>query len=74
MLDDVSSELDRDRNEFLFDFLRERENQCFITTTHPDWVLLARDDGSVDGTLEILNELARQEPRMAVERADEGGG
>lgn len=41
LLDDVSSELDPARNEYLFDFLRKRENQCFITTTHPNFVLLS---------------------------------
>lgn len=43
LLDDVSSELDRTRNEFLFDFLRSRDSQCFITTTHSDCVLLSSD-------------------------------
>jgi DNA replication and repair protein RecF len=43
LLDDVSSELDPARNEYLFDFLRGRDNQCFITTTHPGHVLLAAD-------------------------------
>jgi DNA replication and repair protein RecF len=43
LLDDVSSELDPERNEYLFDFLRQRENQCFITTTHPKFVLLSSD-------------------------------
>lgn len=43
LLDDVSSELDSTRNEFLFDFLRSRDNQCFITTTHPKHVLLDAD-------------------------------
>ncbi|RMH40325.1 MAG: DNA replication/repair protein RecF [Deltaproteobacteria bacterium] len=43
LLDDVSSELDPQRNMYLFDFLRERDNQCFITTTHPRHVLVDRD-------------------------------
>lgn len=43
LLDDVSSELDPERNEYLFDFLRLQENQCFITTTHPSFVLLSSD-------------------------------
>lgn len=43
LLDDVSSELDPTRNEYLFQFLRSRRNQCFITTTHPRHVLLATD-------------------------------
>lgn len=41
LLDDVSSELDRVRNEHLFRFLRDRgEGQVFITTTHRDHILL----------------------------------
>ncbi len=40
LLDDVSSELDATRNEYLFDFLRHGTSQCFITTTHPRHVLL----------------------------------
>ena len=44
LLDDVSSELDRERNRFLFDFLRQRtEGQVFITTTHRDYILLDED-------------------------------
>ncbi len=35
LLDDVSSELDPSRNEFLFEFLRSIDCQCFVTTTHP---------------------------------------
>jgi len=41
LLDDVSSELDRERNRYLFEFLRSRgEGQVFITTTHRDYILL----------------------------------
>jgi DNA replication and repair protein RecF len=40
LLDDVSSELDPQRNEFLFEHLAKLAGQCFITTTHPDHVLL----------------------------------
>jgi len=43
LLDDVSSELDPTRNKYLFEFLRRRRNQCFITTTHPRYVLLSDD-------------------------------
>jgi DNA replication and repair protein RecF len=43
LLDDVSSELDPSRNEYLFEFLRSRRNQCFITTTHPRYVLLSEE-------------------------------
>lgn len=44
LLDDVSSELDRERNRYLFDFLRARDQgQVFITTTHRDYILLDDD-------------------------------
>jgi DNA replication and repair protein RecF len=43
LLDDVSSELDPRRNEYLFEFLRVKRNQCFVSTTHPRHVL-ATDD------------------------------
>lgn len=44
LLDDVSSELDRERNRYLFDYLRTRtEGQVFITTTHRDYILLDLD-------------------------------
>jgi DNA replication and repair protein RecF len=43
LLDDVSSELDPRRNEYLFEFLRVRRNQCFVTTTHPRHVLASED-------------------------------
>jgi DNA replication and repair protein RecF len=56
LLDDVSSELDRVRNRFLFDFLRRRdEGQVFITTTHRDYILLEEDTAVFDvsdGTIE----------------------
>ena len=40
LLDDVSSELDPQRNAFLFEHLATLAGQCFITTTHPGHVLL----------------------------------
>ncbi len=40
LLDDVSSELDPARNEFLFEHLATLAGQCFITTTHSGHVLL----------------------------------
>jgi DNA replication and repair protein RecF len=43
LLDDVSSELDATRNEYLFEHLASLAGQCFITTTHHGQVLLARD-------------------------------
>jgi DNA replication and repair protein RecF len=50
LLDDVSSELDPTRNRFLFEYLAQRDGQCFITTTHPDFVLLS--EGRVDHTVQ----------------------
>ena len=43
LLDDVSSELDPDRNAYLFEFLAKRPGQCFITTTHSRHVLLTAE-------------------------------
>jgi len=44
LLDDVSSELDRERNRSLFQFLRSSsEGQVFITTTHRDYIHLEED-------------------------------
>jgi DNA replication and repair protein RecF len=43
LLDDVSSELDPSRNEYLFEHLAGLAGQCFITTTHGSHVLLHRD-------------------------------
>jgi DNA replication and repair protein RecF len=43
LLDDVSSELDPSRNEYLFEHLAKLAGQCFITTTHAGHVLLRRD-------------------------------
>ncbi len=43
LLDDVSSELDPARNEYLFHHLASLAGQCFITTTASTHVLLTRD-------------------------------
>ena len=43
LLDDVSSQLDATRNEYLFEHLARLAGQCFITTTHASHVLLHRD-------------------------------
>ncbi len=40
LLDDVSSELDRSRNRFLFDYLAQHQGQVFITTTHRGYIEL----------------------------------
>jgi DNA replication and repair protein RecF len=44
LLDDVSSELDAQRNRYLFEHLAPRAGQCFITTTHPGHVLIAASE------------------------------
>jgi DNA replication and repair protein RecF len=51
LLDDISSELDRERNRELFLFLQQLGGQVFITTTHLDHVLLESDrlDFSIEG-------------------------
>lgn len=36
LLDDITSELDSQRKNFFFRFLRERRGQVFVTTTDPD--------------------------------------
>ena len=40
LLDDVSSELDKKRNEQLMDFLMNRPGQIFISTTDPGYLEL----------------------------------
>ncbi len=58
LLDDVSSELDDTRNRTLFDFLRARKNQCFITTTAARHVLLDEsrcDFRVVEGHIERID-------------------
>lgn len=40
LLDDVSSELDRSRNRLLFELLSRLGGQVFLTTTHPEFILL----------------------------------
>jgi DNA replication and repair protein RecF len=43
LLDDVSSELDPARNQYLFEHLATQAGQCFITTTHETHVLLTQN-------------------------------
>ena len=53
LFDDVSSELDRDRNRHLFAFLQSMGGQVFITTTHRDYIHIDEhraDYSVVDGT------------------------
>ena len=51
LLDDVSSELDRTRNRRLFELLGRLGGQVFLTTTHPEFILLESDrvDFGVEG-------------------------
>jgi len=51
LLDDVSSELDRGRNRKLFELLTVLGGQVFLTTTHPEFILLEgrRVDFQVQG-------------------------
>lgn len=44
LLDDVSSELDRARNRRLFELLARTAGQVFLTTTHPEFILLDDDE------------------------------
>ena len=43
LLDDVSSELDRSRNRRFFEVLSHAGGQVFLTTTHPEFILLEKD-------------------------------
>ncbi len=51
LLDDVSSELDRARNRRLFEVIAGLGGQVFLTTTHPEFILLEHDrvDFRIDG-------------------------
>ena len=40
LLDDVSSELDRAKNQRFFELLGRLGGQVFLTTTHPDLILV----------------------------------
>ena len=57
LLDDVSSELDRGRNRRLFELLGRLGGQVFLTTTHPEYILL--DNARVDFRVQS-GELVRQ--------------
>jgi DNA replication and repair protein RecF len=52
LLDDVSSELDPERNDFLMRYLRELQGQVVLTTTDPRLVAVAAEPGS--GVAEAL--------------------
>ncbi|HBA89611.1 MAG TPA: DNA replication/repair protein RecF [Geobacter sp.] len=53
LLDDMTSELDRERNHNLMEFLKKREMQVFITTTSPQNV--AMDDMEENRTFRITH-------------------
>ncbi|HJZ87791.1 MAG TPA: DNA replication/repair protein RecF [Polyangia bacterium] len=60
MLDDVSSELDPQRNRYLFEFIGGMTCQCVITTTDPAHILLTeyrKDFQVVNGDFQGANSL-----------------
>jgi DNA replication and repair protein RecF len=64
LLDDVSSELDRERTAALFAFLRDQEGQVILTTTRPELIDTgadaARSDFSIrGGVLEQVSRVVR---------------
>lgn len=52
LLDDVSSELDRDRTAALFAFLRDQEGQVVLTTTRPELIDTGKDADRRDFSIE----------------------
>jgi len=59
LLDDVSSELDRERNTYLFEFIVEMNCQTFITTTDPRLIRLYEDRKDFHVVNGDLNTLSR---------------
>jgi DNA replication and repair protein RecF len=51
LLDDVSSELDRDRTAALFAFLRDQDGQVLLTTTRPELIDTGRHAARADFAL-----------------------
>lgn len=51
LLDDVSSELDRDRTAALFAFLREQDGQVILTTTRPELIDTGASAARADFTI-----------------------
>ncbi len=43
LLDDVSSELDAEKNEKLFSLIERQSGQCFVSTTNPEYVRINAD-------------------------------
>ncbi|MFO0734447.1 MAG: DNA replication and repair protein RecF [Labilithrix sp.] len=52
LLDDVSSELDRERTAALFAFLRDQEGQVLLTTTRPELIDTGKDADRRDFTID----------------------
>ena len=52
LLDDVSSELDRERTAALFAFLRDQEGQVLLTTTRPELIDTGTNADRRDFTIE----------------------
>jgi DNA replication and repair protein RecF len=52
LLDDVSSELDRERTAALFAFLRDQEGQVLLTTTRPELIDTGVDAERCDFAIE----------------------
>lgn len=52
LLDDVSSELDRERTAALFAFLRDQEGQVVLTTTRPELIDTGKDAERRDFTID----------------------
>lgn len=46
--------------------------ESIINQTYQDWYLLVRDDGSTDNTVKILNEFARNHPRISILKDQDG--
>lgn len=60
LLDDVTSELDRTRNRRFFDLLSRQGGQVFLTTTHPDFILLNEARVDLEVTEGAIESLSRQ--------------
>jgi DNA replication and repair protein RecF len=46
LLDDVSSELDRERTAALFEYLKDERGQVFLTTTRPELIAISTAERS----------------------------
>lgn len=60
LLDDVSSELDRDRTRALFTFLRRQRGQVLLTTTRPELVDLGADGAELRTDFEVAGGVLRR--------------